>query len=114
MVAPMCLFCTILEGGLTADVVRETELSFSFRDLNPQAPTHVLVIPRRHVANLAELAEYAAELADVVSLAGSIAQDEGLDHGYRVVANTGSQAGQTVYHAHLHLLGGRDLEWPPG
>lgn len=114
MVAPMCLFCKILEGEMAADVVHETGLSLAFRDINPQATTHVLVIPRRHVANLAELAGYADELADVVALAGSIAKDEGLDTGYRLVANTGSQAGQTVYHAHLHLLGGRDLGWPPG
>lgn len=114
MTAPMCLFCKILEGEMSADVVRETGLSMAFRDLHPQAPTHVLVVPRRHVANLFELAEYAEELADVVALAGSIAEEEGLDRGYRLVANTGSQAGQTVYHAHLHLLGGRDLGWPPG
>lgn len=114
MVAPMCLFCRILAGELPAEVVRETDLSYAFRDIDAKAPTHVLVIPRRHVADLAELAEYAEELADAVALAGSIAQEEGLDHGYRLVANTGSQAGQTVFHAHLHLLGGRDLRWPPG
>lgn len=114
MVAPMCLFCRVLDGEVPAQVVAETETSLAFRDINPQAPTHVLVVPRRHVQNLAELAEYAAELADVVGLAGRVAEQEGLDRGYRVVANTGSQAGQTVHHAHLHLLGGRDLGWPPG
>ncbi len=114
MIAPMCLFCRILEGEMAADVVRETGLSLAFRDISPQAPTHILVIPRRHVQNLPDLAEYPEELADTVALAGSIAEEEGLDQGYRLVANTGSQAGQTVYHAHLHLLGGRDLGWPPG
>jgi len=114
MIAPMCLFCRILEGEVPAQVVAQTEASLAFRDIDGKAPTHVLVIPRRHVQNLAELAEYAEELADVVGLAARVAQDEGLDLGYRLVANTGSQAGQTVYHAHFHLLGGREMAWPPG
>lgn len=115
-----CLFCRILAGEVPADVVRETGLSLAFRDITPQAPTHVLVIPRRHVATLADLAEYPEELADAVSLARSVAEEERhdgrsvADGGYRLVANTGSGAGQTVLHAHLHLLGGRDLGWPPG
>ncbi|MDQ2756105.1 MAG: histidine triad nucleotide-binding protein [Actinomycetota bacterium] len=114
MVAPDCLFCRIVEGGVPADVVRQTSSSLAFRDRVPQAPTHVLVVPRRHVTNLGELAEHPDELADVVALARDVAQQEGLERGYRLVANTGSQAGQTVYHAHLHVLGGRDLDWPPG
>ncbi len=114
MLAPMCLFCRMLEGAVPTDVVAETESSFAFRDVDPQAPSHVLVIPRRHVQNLGELAEYAVELADLVALAARVAEDEGLDRGYRLVANTGSQAGQTVHHAHLHVLGGRDLAWLPG
>ena len=114
MIVPMCLFCRILEGEVPAQVVAQTEASLAFRDIDGKAPTHVLVIPRRHVQNLAELAEYAAELADLVGLAARVAQDEGLDLGYRLVANTGSQAGQTVHHAHLHLLGGREMTWPPG
>ena len=115
-----CLFCRILAGEVPADVVRETGLSLAFRDITPQAPTHVLVIPRRHVADLAELAEYPEELADAVSLARSVAEEERhdgtavADEGYRLVANTGARAHQTVFHAHLHLLGGRDLGWPPG
>ena len=114
MVAPGCLFCRIVEGEIPADVVRETTSSLAFRDLAPQAPTHVLVVPRLHVADLGELAEHPDELADAVALARAVAQQEGLDRGYRVVANTGPQAGQTVHHAHLHVLGGRDLGWPPG
>ncbi len=114
MIAPMCLFCRILEGQVPATTVAETPLSLAFRDIDAKAPTHVLVIPRRHVPDLGELAEYPDELADVVALAARVADDEGLDHGYRMVANTGAGAGQTVFHAHLHLLGGRELTWPPG
>jgi histidine triad (HIT) family protein len=110
----MCLFCDMLEGTVPMDVVRETGQSVAFRDINPQAPTHVLVIPRRHVENLGALAEYPEELADLVSLGASVAEEEGLEAGYRMVANTGEQAGQTVLHAHLHVLGGRRLSWPPG
>ncbi len=114
MISPMCLFCSILEGEVPATTVAETPLSLAFRDVDPKAPTHVLVIPRRHVPNLGALAEHADELADVVTLAARVADGEGLDHGYRMVANTGADAGQTVFHAHLHLLGGRELTWPPG
>lgn len=114
MTAPECLFCRIVEGGIPADVVRETPSSLAFRDRDPQAPTHVLVIPRRHVADLGELSDHPAELADAVALARAVAAQEGLDRGFRVVANTGPQAGQSVFHAHLHVLGGRDLGWPPG
>jgi histidine triad (HIT) family protein len=110
----MCLFCDMLEGTVPMDVVRETGQSVAFRDINPQAPTHVLVIPRRHVENLGALAEYPEELADLVWLGAAVAEEEGLEAGYRMVANTGEQAGQTVFHAHLHVLGGRRLSWPPG
>jgi histidine triad (HIT) family protein len=109
-----CLFCGMLAGSVPMDVVAETGLSIAFRDINPQAPTHVLAIPRRHVPTLAALAEYPEELADVVALAGSVADEARLEEGYRLVANTGRAAGQTVFHAHLHLLGGRSLAWPPG
>ncbi len=110
-----CLFCRIVSGSIPADVVGGSEHSLAFRDVDPKAPTHVLVVPRRHVANAAELADASAdELADVVRVAGLVAAQEGLAQGYRVVFNTGAGAGQTVFHAHLHVLGGRDLEWPPG
>ena len=109
-----CLFCRIVEGGIPADVVCESELSLAFRDIDPSAPTHVLVVPRRHVADLAALASAsAAELADVVALAAAVAEREGLP-GYRLVANTGAAAQQSVFHAHLHVVGGRPLSWPPG
>lgn len=110
-----CLFCRFVSGEITPDVVAETEHSLAFRDLHPQAPTHVLVVPRRHVENAAELAAASAdELADVVALAGTVARQEGLADGYRLVFNTGEEAGQSVFHAHLHLLGGRAFGWPPG
>ncbi|MGL4743332.1 MAG: HIT domain-containing protein [Dermatophilaceae bacterium] len=109
-----CLFCRIVSGEVPADIVADTEHSLAFRDIDPQAPTHVLVIPRRHVPNLAALAAAsAAELANAVSVAASVAEAAGLP-GYRLVANTGAAAHQSVFHAHLHVLGGRDLTWPPG
>jgi histidine triad (HIT) family protein len=112
---PDCLFCTIAAGGIPADVVDETPTTVAFRDLNPQAPTHVLVIPRSHRADAASLAEAEPEVvADLVAAAARVAAREGLGAGYRLVFNTGPEAGQTVFHAHLHLLGGRSLGWPPG
>ena len=110
-----CLFCRIVAGAVPADVVAESDRALAFRDVNPQAPTHVLVVPRRHVASAAELAQAAPEdLAAVVAVAGQVAEREGLGEGYRMVFNTGAGAGQTVFHAHLHVLGGRTLRWPPG
>lgn len=112
---PECLFCRIVSGSVPATVVHESDRTVAFRDVNPQAPTHVLVIPRRHAADLAALA--AAEPADVTAIADAVADialSEGLGEGYRVVFNTGARAGQTVFHAHAHVLGGRDLSWPPG
>ncbi|GIL35886.1 histidine triad nucleotide-binding protein [Phycicoccus sp. DTK01] len=109
-----CLFCRILAGEVPADVVAETDHSLAFRDIGPQAPTHVLVIPRRHVPDVGTLAaESPEELADAVALAARVADDEGLE-GFRLVANTGAAAQQTVFHCHLHVLGGRELTWPPG
>jgi histidine triad (HIT) family protein len=109
-----CLFCRVVAGGVPADVVARTEHSLAFRDIDPAAPTHVLVVPTRHVSDLATLgAASADELADVVALAARVAQSEGLP-GYRLVANTGAAAQQSVFHAHLHVLGGRPLTWPPG
>ncbi|MCH0565426.1 MULTISPECIES: histidine triad nucleotide-binding protein [unclassified Streptomyces] len=109
-----CLFCKIVAGTIPATIVRETETTVAFRDINPQAPTHVLVIPKAHYRNAAELAAHAPELAaDVLRESGSVADEDKLD-SYRVVFNTGSGAGQTVWHAHAHVLGGRGLNWPPG
>ena len=112
---PSNVFARILQNELPASVVYEDGWALAFKDLNPQAPTHVLVVPRRHVANAGELADASPdELADVVRLAGRVAAQEGLAEGHRLVFNTGAAAGQTVFHAHLHVLGGRDLGWPPG
>ena len=112
-----CLFCKIVAGDISADIVYETDHLLAFRDINPQAPTHVLIIPRRHVATINDIAAAAAEneIGRLYSAAAHIAQQEGIaDVGYRVVMNCNEAAGQTVFHLHLHLLGGRSLGWPPG
>ena len=103
-----CLFCKIVAGEVPSTVVRETESTFAFKDIHPQAPTHDLVVPRAHYTNAAELAANAPELAAaLLAECGEVAKAEGLaDDGYRIVFNTGSQAGQTVFHVHAHVLGG--------
>ena len=109
-----CLFCRVVRGEIPATLVAETAECVAFRDINPQAPLHVLVIPREHVASLDEATD-AAQLGRLSLLAAEIARREGYaETGYRTVINTGPQAGQTVHHVHLHLLAGRDLRWPPG
>ncbi len=111
-----CLFCKIVAGEVPATVVRETATTVAFQDINPQAPCHVLVIPRAHHRDAAALAAADPALAaDVLREAGHVAADQKVDGtGYRIVFNTGTGAGQTVFHAHAHVLGGRGLEWPPG
>jgi histidine triad (HIT) family protein len=110
-----CIFCRIVAGELPATIVAQTDRSVAFRDLDPKAPTHVLVVPRRHVPNVAALAAYADELADVIATASQVASDEGVaDSGYRLVFNTGPDAQQTVFHVHGHVLAGRAFTWPPG
>jgi len=111
-----CLFCRIVAGDIPATVVHETESTLAFRDINPQAPTHVLVISKAHHADAAAVATADPQLAaDLLRVAGLIAEAEGVsESGYRMVFNTGAGAGQTVFHVHLHLLGGRGLTWPPG
>ncbi|MBY8887836.1 MULTISPECIES: histidine triad nucleotide-binding protein [Streptomycetaceae] len=111
-----CLFCKIVAGDVPATIVRETETTVAFRDINPQAPTHVLVIPKEHHRDAATLAAEAPQAAaDVLREAREVAVHDGVEAtGYRVVFNTGSGAGQTVFHAHAHVLGGRGLNWPPG
>jgi histidine triad (HIT) family protein len=106
-----CLFCKIVSGDVPSTVVHETATTFAFRDIHPQAQTHVLVVPREHHADAVSLAAAApALLADLVTAAGEIAKAEGIDEGgYRLVFNTGPDSGQTVFHAHLHLLGGEQL-----
>ncbi|GAA1997482.1 MAG: histidine triad nucleotide-binding protein [Nocardioides sp.] len=109
-----CLFCKIVAGEVPAEVVHVTERTVAFRDLNPQAPTHVLVVPREHHANAAELAAGDPQAsAELVTTAAAVATAEGHDD-YRLVFNTGADAGQTVFHTHLHLLAGRSMTWPPG
>jgi histidine triad (HIT) family protein len=110
-----CLFCKIVESEVPADVVHETDTTLAFRDVEPQAPTHILVIPRTHHPDLATLTAKEPDVAvDLLNALAAIAQQEGLDAGYRVVFNTGRQAYQSIFHAHAHLLGGRDMRWPPG
>ena len=113
-----CLFCGIVAGEVPADIVRTDELTVAFRDINPQAPLHVLIIPKRHIANAAAVT--AADAADVAALlvaAKAVADEEGVggeDRGYRLVFNVGPDALNSVDHLHLHLLGGRTFDWPPG
>lgn len=111
-----CLFCRIAGGDVEADVVAEGEGWLAFRDISPQAPVHVLVIPREHVATASELDEdHDVLVGRLVRAAAGVARDEGLeDAGYRLVVNAGEGAGQSVFHLHVHLLGGRPLRWPPG
>ena len=111
-----CLFCAIVAGDIPATTVLETDRILAFRDIDPQAPTHVLVIPKGHYPDVAALAAADASLlGEVITGVHRIAAAEGVgDTGYRVVFNTGAQAGQTVPHVHAHVLGGRSLTWPPG
>jgi histidine triad (HIT) family protein len=111
-----CLFCRIVKGELPADVVLENEACVAFRDINPQAPTHVVVVPRSHRSDLAALVAADPELAAaLVATCTEVASAEGLTGvGHRIVFNTGAGAGQTVFHVHGHVLGGRRMTWPPG
>lgn len=111
-----CLFCRIASGEQDADVVDEDDRWLAFRDINPQAPTHVLVVPKRHVDHVDDLGADDRDLAgELLLAAGRVARQEGLaEEGYRVVANTGRRAGQSVFHLHFHVLGGRSMKWPPG
>jgi histidine triad (HIT) family protein len=111
---PDCLFCRIVAGEIPADVVAQSGTAVAFRDLNPQAPTHALVVPRSHHADAASLADAEpGTLAELVRVARDVAGADGLDE-YRLVFNTGAAAGQTVFHTHLHVLAGRAMTWPPG
>jgi histidine triad (HIT) family protein len=113
---PDCLFCAIVAGDVPADLVLESERTIAFRDVNPQAPVHVLVVPREHLPDLAAAAAAGdGLLAELGAQAHRVAVSQGVaDGGYRVVFNTGADAGQTVPHVHAHVLGGRPLAWPPG
>jgi histidine triad (HIT) family protein len=112
-----CIFCKIVAGEIPAGLVYEDDHTVAFRDINPQAPTHLLVIPRAHVASLSDAAEGNERelLGHVMAAAAQVAAQEGLkEGGYRTVINTGAGAGQSVFHLHAHVLGGRRLSWPPG
>jgi histidine triad (HIT) family protein len=111
-----CLFCRIVRGEIPSAEVLSSDRSYAFRDLNPQAPTHVLVVPRAHIATADDVtAEHADDVADLLVTAQAVARSEGLmPAGYRLVFNVGEISGNTVPHLHLHVLGGRRLGWPPG
>jgi histidine triad (HIT) family protein len=111
-----CLFCRIASGEIKSKKVYEDEHVFAFEDINPQAPTHVLIVPRKHIPTLDDLTDEDAQLIGIVlARAAAIARDRQLNtNGYRLVVNTGEAAGQTVFHIHFHILGGRNFGWPPG
>ncbi len=111
-----CLFCKMIAGEIQPDVVFENEHVLAFRDINPQAPTHILVVPREHIATINDLDEAHSWLLGQLYLAAkAIAAQEGIaEAGYRTVMNCNAGAGQSVYHIHLHVLGGRQMNWPPG
>ncbi|MGE0881905.1 MAG: histidine triad nucleotide-binding protein [Blastocatellales bacterium] len=111
-----CIFCKIVGGQIPATKVYEDDLSFAFRDINPQAPTHILLIPKRHVVSLNEISEEDRSLmGHLLVVSAQIAKQEKInDDGFRVIINSGADAGQSVFHIHLHVMGGRPMSWPPG
>lgn len=110
-----CLFCKIVNKELDSEIVAETEGAVAFKDINPAAPTHILVVPRRHIASVADLSESDGDLlAELFQMIKQVADDAGIADRYRVVSNKGKGAGQSVFHLHFHVLGGRSLSWPPG
>ena len=111
-----CLFCKIRDGEMPCDMVYESDDVMAFRDVNPQAPTHILVVPRKHISTVNDLKEEDKNIVgDMFLAAKKIAADEGIEEdGYRLVVNCNSKAGQTVFHIHMHLIGGRVMTWPPG
>ncbi|HEY5055415.1 MAG TPA: histidine triad nucleotide-binding protein [Acidobacteriaceae bacterium] len=110
-----CLFCRIIAGSIPAKRIDEDAQCLAFADINPQAPTHVLVVPKEHIASTAHAEEvHGPLLGHLIAKAAQIARDAGLKDGYRLVINTGEDGGQTVDHLHIHVLGGRQMHWPPG
>ncbi len=110
-----CVFCQILSGQRPSDPVYEDELVYAFRDVNPQAPTHILIVPKKHIARLVDLvADDIPLMGRMVYAAKLIAEQEGIGAGFRLVINNGALGGQSVFHIHLHLIGGRPMRWPPG
>ena len=111
-----CLFCKMIAGEIPCNIVYENESVFAFRDIDPKAPTHILLIPRKHIRSINELGESDQTLAgELLLIAKKIAKDEGIDEsGFRTIFNTNSDGCQTVFHMHMHILGGRKMAWPPG
>src|SRR5262249_60369615 len=110
-----CIFCRIVKGDIPSKKVYEDDHTYAFEDLDPKAPTHVLVVPKKHIRGLKEAEEVDAEVVGRCHLAAAkIAKDRGIEDGYRTVLNVGPGSGQSVFHMHVHLLGGRKLTWPPG
>ena len=111
-----CIFCKVAAREIPADIVRESDRIVAFRDTNPQAPTHILLVPKEHITSIAEIEDgHGALLADIAQAATHLAKTEGIEEsGWRLVTNVGPDAGQTVFHLHVHLLGGRSMGWPPG
>jgi histidine triad (HIT) family protein len=110
-----CVFCKIIARTIPADILHETATTLAFRDLEPKAPTHLLVIPKEHQPDVAALGASSPQgVVDLFAAVGAVADQEGLQGGYRSVFNTGALAQQTVFHAHVHVLGGRAMTWPPG
>jgi len=116
LTAKDCLFCRIASGEIPADLVLDTPEILAFRDINPQAPTHILIIPRQHIPSVSEMEEsHAPLMGKLFHAARVLAGEEGIEEGgYRMVVNAGADAGQSVFHVHMHLLGGREMAWPPG
>jgi histidine triad (HIT) family protein len=110
-----CLFCKMIAGQIPAKKAYEDDKTFAFHDINPQAPTHILIVPKKHIAGLKEATPEDAEIIGYCQLvAAKLARERDIENGYRTVYNVGPGAGQSVFHLHLHLLGGRKLSWPPG
>jgi histidine triad (HIT) family protein len=110
-----CIFCKIAAREIPADILHVSDTVVAFRDTNPQAPTHILVIPKEHIESVADVGDgEAGVLVDIMQAATHLAKTEGLDDGWRLVTNVGPAAGQSVFHLHFHLLGGRRMTWPPG
>ena len=110
-----CLFCNIIAGKIPSKKVYEDETVFAFQDINPQAPVHILIIPKKHIRGLKEAQDEDAGIIGYSHLiAAKLARERGIEDGYRTVYNVGPRSGQSVFHLHLHLIGGRDMKWPPG
>ena len=110
-----CLFCRIATKELDSEIVAESDNALAFKDINPAAPTHVLVIPKRHIASAQDLGRDDADvLGELFEMIATVSRDAGVEGGYRLVTNVGSDAGQSVHHLHFHVIGGRSLSWPPG